>query len=104
MTVYVVQSVTGLNYSDLSRFGDVLFVAQRHCYPDEADAHAQKIVDLCRAAFASFNPDTDFVALSGDPINIAVISGWVLARFKVAKFLKFDRKNNGYYPVKISII
>ena len=103
MTVYVIQSVRGFDYSGLAPFGQPKFVTYRHCFVDEAESHVESLYEAARKFSASFNPDEDYVAIAGDPINIVVLSSILLKDHGRAKFLKFDRKLGGYYPVEIRI-
>lgn len=103
MTVYVIQSVKGFDYSGLIPFGQPKFVTYRHCFADEAEVHVQGLYKAARELSANFNPDEDYLAIAGDPINIVVLTSILLKDHGRARLLKFDRKFDGYYPVDVQI-
>jgi hypothetical protein len=106
--VFVTQ-IDPKNPYDMSSLGDVGEVVPlfgRSLYPDEADERSAAMLRIARAKLSGFNPDTDYLALSGDPVSVAVavavLSGRVrdLGKDKFVS-LKWDRVNRGYYEVPV---
>ena len=108
--VFVTQLDPNAHYdmSSLSDFGEVVPLFGRSIYPDEANERSCVMVRIARSKLADFDPSVDYLALSGDPVSVAmassVLAGYVREK-NSDKFvaLKWDRLNNGYYEVPIGV-
>ena len=100
MTVYITQEVRGRDLSDALSFGelDVLIPAK-----DQISLSAMPTVNRMQRKLSRFNDD-DFLVLAGDPVCIVIACGLAAlannGRFRV---LKWDRQDNCYYPIEVSL-
>lgn len=108
-TVYIVQAtdieVAGNfgKFSKASRYGDLVPLMQRDAFPDNADERIMDMREVMRAKLKAFNPLRDYVLLTGDPLAIAMCI-LTLSCFTLAiQCLKWDRDEQDYYPVLVSI-
>lgn len=93
--------------TDAQRYGDlvVVFGSQmgEDIYPDDAD---EKMPTMQRHAWdilASFDPDKDFLALTGSPLLIALCV-WALVGCDKVRLLRYDRLEHMYYQVTMTDI
>ncbi len=94
--------------TDASRFGTLVVVFHpedsklRHeSFADNVDERLPGILAHAARTLKDFNPDTDFLALSGAQFFVAVCM-WVLGVEHQIKVLRYDRVEKGYYPVTLS--
>lgn len=94
--------------TDARRFGYLVTVFHpenskfRHeVFPDTADERMPILVERATEVLNSFNPSTDYLALTGGSLFISVCL-WVLASHNPIKLLRYDRKESAYYPITLS--
>lgn len=109
--VYVTQDEERFDLSDLERYGQIITLFTRSNYPDEIDvrmpwlvARANKVLNNESNPTRPFNPNSDFVALVGDPLTIAVVFMVLGARgVPRVRALKYDGRERAYYEATIEI-
>ena len=99
MTVYVVQEVPNRNVLPAQKYGDLILMLP----PGDVVLSAAPTVSRLRKKLKDFNDD-DYILPMGDPIAIA-LAGEIASDINNGKvqFLKWDRQERLYYPVKSNI-
>lgn len=100
--VFVIQDDGNRDYSDARRFGVLVPLFERDAYPDDAEQRVEVMLKIVKSKMADFNCMTDSILLTGDPLAIAVVSGWALAN-EVVHFLKWDKENKRYFRVPVRV-
>lgn len=98
--VFVIQRNPNLDYNDARRFGVLTPVIQRDVFPDDLPSRIDKMKAVLEARLGDFNPDSDYLLLTGDPVAI-FLAGALLRDLKQVRVLKFDREAGRYYDVAI---
>lgn len=100
--VFITQDNGRLDFTKAQRFGDLKPVAAGEVFPDNAEDRVVEVHHIVEALFRDFDPDQDYVLLAGDPIIMAITCLHLGATFpQDLNFLKWDRENREYYPVKL---
>ena len=99
MAVYVVQEVPHRNVLPAQKYGDLILMLP----PGDIVLSAAPTVSRLRKKLKDFNDD-DYILPMGDPIAIA-LAGEIASDINNGKvqFLKWDRQERLYYPVKSNI-
>ena len=91
-----------MDYSKAYDYGDIRFITTGDMPMYGGVSQAQAMWNDDAVAFASeYNPDTDFIITTGQPMAIFMV-GWMLARHhpgKQPKFLVWRREENRYRAV-----
>jgi hypothetical protein len=98
--VFIIQKNPNLDYSDARRFGILTSVIQRDVFPDDLPSRIDKIKAVLESRMGDFDPDADYLLLTGDPVAI-FLAGALLREAKQVRVLKFDREVGRYYDVAI---
>ena len=99
--VFVIQRNPNLDYSDARRFGVLTPVIQRDVFPDDLPSRVDKMKAVLEARLGNFDPDSDYLLLTGDPVAI-FLAGALLRDSRQVRVLKFDREAGRYYDVVIT--
>lgn len=101
--VFGTMRVKGKIYKDARRFGELVWILEPRdeVYPDTVDEDAVSACEIINEKLTEFDPDRDFILLSGDPAGIAMIMMCVGRKYKKAKLLKWDNGENRYYEITI---
>lgn len=100
--VFITQDNGKLDFTKAKRFGDLKPVAAGDVFPDNAEERSAEVLRIVEALFQDFDPDQDYVLLTGDPIIMAITCLYIGSQFpQEVNFLKWDRENKEYYPVKL---
>ena len=100
MTVYIVQEVKGRNVLSAEKYGDLeLLLPEGSQIVLSAGPTVRRLTHRLR----NFNDD-DYLLLIGDPaaIGMATVIAAEYNRGKI-QFLKWDRQEKQYYPIKFDI-
>ena len=93
-TVYVFASESGrFNTAGAVQFGQV-----RHCNPEGSVSvfNTDAAMDFVDSRLESFDPDTDFIAMTGQNVVVSLAVGHVLATFGRVRLLLFDARSSKY--------
>jgi len=106
MTVFVTQNHNKLDFTGLKKYSaNIVYFYGRSLFPDEAEQSLLQAPERIRSVLFSynFNPESDYLALVGDPILIAVCAAVmaVESRGSGINLLKFDRTNNTYFSARM---
>jgi len=108
-TVFVTQENPRLNYSDAERYGEVVFVNVDEYSPNANSIRNQNILDNIDRLMRQYDPTTDYLLLSGDPVSMLLTFNTAaeIARnsFELdsLRLLKWDGQNRSYNPIEIPI-
>lgn len=94
--VYITQDDGTKNFYPATHFGE-LSVFSRF---DAPTLYVGDFIEDFEDWLATFNPDADYLLLSGDPIFIA-LAGAVLSYLPAIPVLKWDRQEKVYLPVLV---
>ena len=97
--VYVVQEVANRNVLPAQQYGELILMLP----PGDVVLSAAPTVKRLRRHLKDYT-DQDFILTMGDPIAIA-LAGAIASESNAGKvnFLKWDRQEKKYYPVKTDI-
>lgn len=99
-TVFVVQENPNLNYTPAEQFGEVRFLTASEFSPSKNSLRNVQLISDISAAMASFDPDRDFLLLSGNPIMMGYVAHLALSKKGYAKFLWYSRNDGAYLEVQ----
>lgn len=99
-TVYVVQDNGNKNLTPAMGFGTIKVLANRDlpCFGD--NTHALRRV---REGLKDYDPETDFIILTGDPLLILAVGGFITEAHGKVRCLKWDRQNEKYLFVEMQL-
>tara|TARA_R100000234_G_scaffold46829_1_gene27996 strand:- start:17594 stop:17896 length:303 start_codon:yes stop_codon:yes gene_type:complete len=99
MSVYIVQEVKGRNVLPAQQYGELELMLP----PGDIVLSSQPTIKRLRNKLKNFS-DKDYILTMGDPIAIA-LSGIIASQNNNGrvKFLKWDRQEKKYYPVKCDL-
>lgn len=130
MTVYAVHNVDD-NISPALKFGDIVYINRYYIHGDELEGvrHVPRAgVDATpgaktsagvasisrvdwtiplgysanmRRVAAGFNPDSDFLLIAGDHLQLLAMSALLANQHKTFMVLRYDRKIQDYIPVRL---
>lgn len=101
--VYAVHPVKD-DVSAAEQFGEIRYINHRYVYPDELSPDGDlppKVIAEIRNAAQEFDPETDYVLIVGDHVQVASFIHTLAMFQKDVSVLRYDRQANGYVPVKI---
>ena len=109
MTVFAVQEVSHLNFSDAERFGEIHFLSKHDVMADRRNGtlNSDIIANLKGMIQQNYDVEEDFLLLCGDPILIGIAMHEVLTArkaygtIKPVKILKYDRVRSGYSIIEL---
>ena len=99
--VWIIQRLRHLNYDEARRYGEVEHICDINdeVYSDLSRMRTEnKVLDF----IDKFNPDDDYVLLSGDPVIIAMVFfNLEVGDRNIIRLLKWDARSGKYNPVNI---
>lgn len=96
--VFIIQDDGRKNLSPAAKYGEVVVLATRDM-PIFADT-TNSIVML-RSKLKDYNPDVDFLLMTGDPLLIGATMALVAIQCHKVQCLKWDKQNLTYIPITI---
>lgn len=97
--VFVVQENNRVDYCDAERFGEVRFMTAEEFKPMSSSLRNANILEDVRLHMGQFNPETDYLVLTGNPIVIGYAFHLALLKSPAVKCLQWDRFNGSYREV-----
>lgn len=98
--VFVVER-TKHDISQLHNWGDVVVLFGRSFYPDDKEERVLKSREILEEVL-DYDPRWDYVVPVGDPVNLAIVTQFLVTLDKTPiHLLKYDRHHGDYYPVEI---
>ena len=100
--VFVVQENPRLDYADAEKYGDVVFMTMREFSPmKNSISNGMVLGDIARH-MAAFNPDEDYLLLTGGPIILGYTFSLALSKKGYVNVLQWDNHRRGYLPIRFS--
>lgn len=101
--VYITQNTKNSrnNYSPAHNFGEPIFITHLE-YKNVTNAHENTIIvkDINKVV-EEFNPEQDYLIMTGDPIIIGLTIHYILKEHGYLTVLKWDKQDAMYTPIKI---
>jgi hypothetical protein len=99
--VFITQE-TQVDYTKAQQFGDLMPVTAKDLSNVPGSAINRDIVTTIAAKLRHFNPDEDFLLISGSPY-VGALCAWQLGRIGIHKFtiLRWSNQDRCYYPVEV---
>ena len=104
MTVWTVHPLRPEHSANMSDWGVLHPINQRFIYPDELERDGSlpgAFIHHMESAARRFNPNTDYLVLSGDQLQVAAFSAILSHHHGWFNVLRFERREAAYFPVLI---
>jgi len=95
--VYVTQENRRISFFDAERFGDIIFMSDKDFSPIKSSLMNVKIVQDIKKWMQDFDPDQDFLLLSGDPVLIGYAFHLAIWKKGYIRILKWDQISKSYH-------
>ena len=103
MTVYVTQEAS-FDYSPAQVFGEVVFLTMEDVATMKGSLKNEALVDTLRFQLQKFNPDEDYILLSGSPYVSALVFYLLGARrVGTVRMLRWSNRDKVYAPIHINL-
>lgn len=101
--VYVTQWAAHRDYTDACRFGPLRPIAEPgdETHSDQPDLTA--LYELVSERVELFDPNRDYVLLSGDPAIISAVMFVLGRKFQKVRLLKWDGQSRHYYELEFEV-
>jgi len=98
--VYVAQENPKLNYVDAERFGEIIFLTFKEYSPIRNSLVNNQIIEDIRGFMKDFNPDEDYLLLTGGPILLGYAFHLALSKKGYLNALQWDGIKQQYLPIR----
>lgn len=103
MTVYITHEMRGRDISNALEYGALKVILPAEVQVVDNPIQKKLVIEMIEESLKDFNND-DYLLLSGDPACIAICFGVAsLNNNGNVRILKWDRQQEFYYPVEISL-
>jgi hypothetical protein len=99
--VFVIQDDGRKNLSPATNFGEIE-VLSRNDLPMFGD-HQAVLRHIYSKLDKQYIPGRDYILLTGDPLIIGAVCGFIMKKWDSVRCLKWDRQNFAYNSVEIKI-
>lgn len=100
--VYVVQENSRINYTPAEKFGEVRFLTADEYSPSQHSIRNKRILEDVTRGLSVFDPDVDYIILSGNPIVMSYAFSVILARKGYVKALWYQSMTRDYVEVSFN--
>lgn len=102
MRVFLMHPVAN-DVSGAKEYGEFCYVTSDYVFPDQIENEQlpTSVYVLMQEAADRFNPDTDYLAIVGDHLQLVAFSALLMQRHDRFRVLRWDRGAQGYLPVWI---
>lgn len=91
------------DFSGAEPYGTLVHLFPIQIYPDQFEERIPLAVERVTRILESFNPERDYLLLSGDP-TLTLLAGMVLGgRHTRVTALHWDRQTMRYFPVELNL-
>ena len=110
MTVWCVHPIKG-DLRPAEAYGKIRYVNTRYIYPDDLEEAEydqktyfppQAVEKLYVQAAQQFQPNTDYLLIAGDHLQLLMFTGELCAMWSKFKVLRYDRQEQGYIAVELN--
>lgn len=102
-TVWIAQEQRQFDYSPAEKFGEVKFMSMHEYSKLSSGGRNDQLLAELRKAAAEFNPDTDYLVLTGSPTLMGVVAHMVLSQHPTIRTLVWNNQTREYRPLLIEI-
>ena len=109
----VIHRIVNASYADLDNFASKrVYLYNKSIFPDSEDWSARTVTEVLPGSAweldlhlmrLNFDPDHDYVVLSGDVLRIATVCALIGRRWGRFCLLRHDKQMNGYWPFMVNI-
>jgi len=92
-----------MDYTQADQFGEVEFLSDADITPFAMSRRNEVVLSGMRKGLSDYVPGTDFLVLTGSPLNILAAGAMISKIGSKHNVLKWDRMNNRYVPVTIEL-
>jgi hypothetical protein len=105
MTVWVTGERQGFNYTAAERYGEITFITSRDLTMPMHAPGNQLIRSAINEAVMKFDPETDYLLLSGSPVIAGLAIGKIIARHdpKYIRVVKWDNRIEDYDVLDVEV-
>ena len=100
--VYVVQENPKLDYMDADSYGDVTFITGQEYSPMSGAPVNDRIVLAVRLAMQEFNPDRDYLLLTGGLTVVGYAFHLAIQKKGYINLLQWDKRRNSYVVIRFA--
>jgi len=97
--VIISQESGRLNFADAERFGEIRFLTNQEYSKIKSSITNKQTLKDVKDGLSDFDPDKDFLLLSGDPILMAFSFHLAFSKAKYVKLLKWDKVAGQYFEI-----
>jgi hypothetical protein len=106
--VFIIQDDGRRDFRPAEQWGELIPLLSKDAHPDDAEERAAKMQRIIHNKLFSndYDPDRDFILLTGDPVAIVAMGLYIGTSFEskyTIRVLKYDRETNSYYPIRMQI-
>ena len=98
-TIFVVQENNRISYHPAEAYGELKFLTAREYSPTKGSLINEKILEDIRKGLENFDPSSDFLLLTGNPVMIGYVMHLCLNRKGYVKVLQWDRMSGRYIEI-----
>jgi hypothetical protein len=104
LTVWTVHPLRDEHSANMAEFGTLRAVNQRFIFPDELEPDGSlpaAFIHHMEAAAKRFDPNTDYLVLSGDQLQVTALAAILAHHHGWFTVLKYERREAAYFPATI---
>lgn len=98
--VFVIQDDGSKNLNPVLQYSDEIVVLATKNFPTLSQEKIRTHVLYMKDKFREFDPDTDYIVAIGDPINIGIVTHFMMQRGG-GQILKWDRQTTTYSVIDL---
>lgn len=93
-----------LDISQALTWGNIQYINDRYIYGDQLKKNEgipEGFLQRMNKAVEAFNPTSDYLLIIGDHVQLIAVTHLLTIKCQSFRILRYDRKSNGYFVVKI---
>ena len=100
--VFVTQENPNLNYLPAEEFGDIVFLTREDFSPVRNSLHNGALMTDVRTKLKDFDPERDYITVSGSPVVAAVVFMILSERTRLVNILRWSNRDHLYQHLVIN--
>lgn len=101
--VFITQENPNLNYLPAEQFGDIVFLTREDFSLVRNSLHNDALIAEVRQKLKEFNPETDYITVSGSPVVAAVVFMILSEKTKTVNMLRWSNRDHVYQHLVINV-
>lgn len=101
--VHVTQENPALNYLPAEQFGEIVFLTKDDFSLVKNSLANEALINSLRHKLKNFDPDDDYMVISGSPAVSAVVFMLLRERTPRVKILRWSNRDRVYQPLSITL-